>query len=223
MDPRSTSFSKTFSQHQHLFLIDAVHQYGFPSLFITISPYEWTFPFPPFIEEIKKTYGKDATEVATLETIHIAHVVEQVVRGYLTGSNCNRWRTHLFCNVDDPSSKNVQTFFYHFEFQQRGTLHLHMLVWLHQVSSIRAALLHASVPWDNTHDAFVVAHTQKSDTSCLPVKNVPDSFTTDAQGNTTLEFHKTTPKETSGHTLQRCWVPLSAVLTSKWQTVKPSC
>lgn len=30
------SFSKTFWQHQHLYVIDAVRQYGFPSLFITI-------------------------------------------------------------------------------------------------------------------------------------------------------------------------------------------
>ena len=52
------SFSKTFWQHQHLFVIDAVHQYGFPSLFITLSPYEWTFPFPPFIADIRNTYGK---------------------------------------------------------------------------------------------------------------------------------------------------------------------
>ena len=185
------SFSKTFWQHQHLFLIDAVHQYGFPSLFITISPYEWTFPFPPFIKDIHKTYGKDATEVPTLETIHIAHVLEQVVRGYLTGGNSNRWRTHLFSNIQDPSSKNVQTFFYRFEFQQHGTLHLHMLVWLHDLSSIRADLVYASVPWENAHDAFVVANTQKSDKSCLPVNNAPDCFITDGSGNTSLQFHYT--------------------------------
>ena len=188
---RTKSLSKTFCQHQHLFLIDAVHQYGFPSLFITISPYEWTFPFPPFIEHIHKTYGKDATEVPSLETIHIAHVLEQVARGYLTGGNCNRWRTHLFSNVQDPSSKNVQTFFYRFEFQQRGTVHLHMLVWLHDLSSIRADLVHASVPWENAHDAFLVANTQKSDKSCLPVNNAPDSFITDGCGNTSLQFHYT--------------------------------
>ena len=66
-----------------------------------------------------------------------------------------------------------------------------MLVWLDQVSSIRADLLHASVPWDNAHDAFLVAHTQKSDKSCLPLKNGPDSFITDANGNSSLEFHYT--------------------------------
>lgn len=193
------SFSKTFWQHQHLFLIDAVHQYGFPSLFITISPYEWTFPFPPFIDHIRNIHRKDVTEVAGLETIHLAHVLEQIVRGYVTGGNSNRWRTHLLSNVNDPASKNVKTYFYRFEFQQRGTLHLHMLAWLEDVSSIRADLLHASVPWDNAHDAFLVAHTQKSHTSSLPVKYTsslpvkygPDSFITDAQGNTTLQFHYT--------------------------------
>ena len=187
----SKSFSKTFWQHQHLFLVDAVHQYGFPSLFITISPYEWTFPFPPFIQDIRNSYWKDVTEVLTLETIHIAHVLEQVVRGYVTGGNSNRWHTHLLCDVHDPVSKNINTFFYRFEFQQRGTLPLHMLVWLEQMSSIRADLLQASVPWDNAHDAFLVAHTQKSDKSCLPVNNNPDSFITDAQGKTTLQFHYT--------------------------------
>ena len=46
------SFSATYWQWQHLYLLDAMRQYGFPSLFITISPYEWTFPWPRFVEEI---------------------------------------------------------------------------------------------------------------------------------------------------------------------------
>ena len=84
------SFSKTFWQHQNLYLIDAVRQYGYPSFFITISPYEWTFPFLPFLEEIRSRYFKDVTNIPTLETIHIAHVLEQIARGYLAGANCNR-------------------------------------------------------------------------------------------------------------------------------------
>ena len=36
------------------------------------------------------------------------------------------------------------------------------------------------------HDAFLVAHTQKSHTSCLPVKKGPDSSITDGQGNDTF-------------------------------------
>ena len=122
------SFSKTFRQHQNLYLIDAVRQYGYTSFFITISPYEWTFRFPPFLEEIRSRYFKDVTETPTIETLHIAHVLEQIARGYLTGGNCNRWRINVFTNLQDPTSQNLQTFFYRFEFQKRGTLHLHMLV-----------------------------------------------------------------------------------------------
>ena len=37
-------FSASFWEWCHLFLIDAVKQYGYPSVFITISPSEWLFP-----------------------------------------------------------------------------------------------------------------------------------------------------------------------------------
>lgn len=195
------SFSKTFWQHQHLFLIDAVHQYGFPSLFITISPYEWTFPFPPFIEEIGNIYGKDITEVAVLETLHIAHVAEQLVRGYVTGGNSNRWRTHVLCNVHDPPSKNVRTYFYRFEFQQRRTVHLHMLVWLEDVSCIRADLMHASVPWDNARDAFLVANTKSlidpvCSSTTLLMRSPPIQSETPPSSSST---RKTMPNATYAH------------------------
>ena len=140
------SFSRTFWQHQHLFLIDAVRQFSFLSFFITISPYEWTFPFPPFIEHIRDLYAKDVTDLPMLETLHIAHVLEQIARGYLTGGNTNRWKAHVFCNCQHLNDKNVLAYFYRFEFQQRGTLHLHMLVWVDNISALRADLLHASVP-----------------------------------------------------------------------------
>ena len=104
------------------------------------------------------------------------------------GGNSNRWRTHVLCNVNQSSSNNVKTFFYRFEFQQRSTVHLHMLVWL-EVSSISADLMHASVQSDNAHDAFLVANTQKSDKSCLPVNNAADPFITDPNGKSTLQFY----------------------------------
>ena len=89
------SFSATYWQWQHLYLIDAVRQYGFPSFFFTISPYEWSFPRPPFIKDIRKNHCLEATDLPVLETLHVANVLEQMARGYLTGANCNRWRQHL--------------------------------------------------------------------------------------------------------------------------------
>ena len=106
------SFSHTYWQHQNLYLIDAVRQFGYPSFFITISPYEWTLPFPSFLEDLHHhQYGKDVTELPILETILIAHVLEQIARGYLTRGNCNGWNTHVFANATHPNTGNLKTYF----------------------------------------------------------------------------------------------------------------
>ena len=131
------------------------------------------------------------TELASLETLHIAHVLEQVARGYLSGGNCNRWRTHVFGNKDHPTTANVQCYFYRFEFQKRGTLHLHMLLWLQDIAVTRADLLNATVLCDNAEDAFVVVDTQKSDKSCLKIHTHPTSFITLPSGKNTIELHHT--------------------------------
>ena len=44
-------FSTGYWQWCHLFLLDAVRQFGYPSLLIAISPSEWSFPqvFPSYL------------------------------------------------------------------------------------------------------------------------------------------------------------------------------
>ena len=56
------TFSHQYWTNQHHYLIDAVRQFGFPSMFITISPFEWTFPFPPWLEHLRNQTGKAPTE-----------------------------------------------------------------------------------------------------------------------------------------------------------------
>ena len=55
---------------------------------------------------------------------------------------------------------------------------------------IWANLLRASTPWENRNNAFLVADTQKSSSSCLAVFQGPDSFERD-NGSTNLRFHYT--------------------------------
>ena len=84
---------------------------------------------------------------------------------------------------------NVVTSFFRFQFQLRGTLHLHMLVWVKGLTLIRSNLLTASIPWGNSSDAFLVADTQKSSSSCLQLFSGPDSFENKPDGTSTLRFH----------------------------------
>jgi hypothetical protein len=121
-------FSPQFWKWHHLCLVDAVRQLGFPQLFITISPYKWTFPFHRFISDLQKFQGKVPTENSALETLQIAHVLEQLCKGYLTGCNSSKWRNHLFRNKDNFAEQNVQNYFYRLEFQGRGTCHVHLFM-----------------------------------------------------------------------------------------------
>lgn len=101
--------------------------------------------------------------------MHFINVLEQVVRGYLCGSNSNRWKEHVFQNRRNKNSNNVNTYFYRFEFQDRGTVHLHMLVWLKNPKEIKINALRADIPWDNPELAYHAADLQKSDKSALPI------------------------------------------------------
>ena len=132
-------------------------------MFITISPYEWTFPFPPWLENLRALTGYGPTNLAQLETMHIVNVLEQLVRGYMCSSNTNRWVNHLFSYKHKKNKKKVLKYFYRFEFQDRGTVHLHMLVWLKDVTKIKLDAIHADIPWSNKLLAQQVLNLQPSD------------------------------------------------------------
>jgi len=52
---KGASFSPVFWRLRHLALIDAQRQLGFPTLFFTMSPYEWSFPYHAWLtDELEK-------------------------------------------------------------------------------------------------------------------------------------------------------------------------
>ena len=128
--------------------MNAVIQYGTP-LFITIYPYKWTFPFPPWLDQLWASTGHGPTNLAQFETMHIVNVLKKTVRGYLCGLNTNRWSNHLFHYNRQKKNTNVLTYFYRFEFQDRGTADLHVLVWLKDMTKMKLDTIRADIPWDN--------------------------------------------------------------------------
>ena len=71
----SKSFSPTYWQWQHRYLLDAVEQFGLPDVFVTISPFEWSFPFAKWLSHICQSTGRGPTQLAGYETYNITHVV----------------------------------------------------------------------------------------------------------------------------------------------------
>jgi hypothetical protein len=170
------TFSPGYWKMQHRLLLDAIDQFGYLSLFFTLSPYEWTFPFPKWITDIRKLTGRGPTTLAGYETIHIAHVLEQLIRGYITGSNQSSWKRHILSYGNRGNVKNVNTYFYRFEFQQRGTVHVHLLVWLKNISQIQYNLIRADIPYEDKDLAFLVHKLQPSDKNALPLNDETTSI-----------------------------------------------
>ena len=168
--------------------MDAVRQYGYPDVFITISPYEWTFPTPVWLQNAVEISGKMPTQLATLETLNIVHVLEQTVRGYLCGTNCLRWKQHLFNYDKQMNKRNVPDFFYRIEFQGQGTAHVHLLVWLEDLSKCSYTDINAHIPCDDEELAFLVYDLQQSHKTVLPCNEHATQVSTDQNGKQHLSY-----------------------------------
>ena len=181
------SFTSEYWRWQHRFLQDAVLQFGNPSIFLTISPYEWDFPKPKWVERAMLEHDIIPTACGAIETIHIAHTLEQMCKGYVSGCNTGEWDTHndhhVFYNKKDKQPCNVRCVFFRFEYQQRRTIHIHMVVWLKNIANINLNLLSATIPEDDEDLGFLVHRIQPSDTPApfLAVHDGPNEVSEDGQ------------------------------------------
>ena len=76
--------------------------------------------------------------------------------GYFCDSNDALWRSHLFSNFCKSSENNVINYFYGFEFQNRGTVHIHILVWLKNVCATKLEYIRADIPWADVDYAYLL-------------------------------------------------------------------
>ena len=183
------SFSPEYWQSRHAGLVDLVRQLGLPTLFLTIAPYEWSWPFHKWVEDEAAKLLRARLQLPVAETLHIAHVLAQTVVGFLTGANRQgshargkQWSSHLLAAKDGSGRKTVLNFFGRLEYQDgkrrryvnqdeaatqfyhgRGTVHLHLLVWLQHVESIQLEkVVSATVTADNPVQESLVGGSQRS-------------------------------------------------------------
>jgi hypothetical protein len=118
------SFSPEYWKAIHLSLVDLVKQVGFPTIFWTMAPFEPAFPYHHWIQDEMTKLLRNRTRLPVAETVHIAHVFVQLVRGALTGRNQNvagredrQWRSHVLSCKDGSGTSTVVNFFTRLEFQ----------------------------------------------------------------------------------------------------------
>lgn len=130
-------FSPELWKTKHLALVDLQMQVGEPSLFLTISPFEWSFPYHAWLEDELQKNLAQKLHVPVAETLHLAHVLTQAVKGLLTGSNDGYKAKGEFHDGKRKrgagAGKDPQ--FYH----GSGRPHVHILLWLDDLLSIDVA------------------------------------------------------------------------------------
>ena len=152
---KNASFSPAYWRVRHLVLIDMQRQCGTATLFRTRAPYERTFPYHQWIlDEMNKT-GRARQHLAGPETLHMAHVLRELDRGYFLGMNTRKttrpdrqWTQHLYSCQHPHELRTVKNGCSRLEFQDgkrkrttqryhgRGTVHSHSLDYLENLHAI---------------------------------------------------------------------------------------
>ena len=97
----------------------------------------------------------------------------------MCGWNTKTWSNQVFQYNRKKNEDNVLTYFYRFKFQQRGTVHLHLLVWLKNANLIKKNVIRADIPQVKLELAERVVDLQKSDKSSLHMNDEPNCVKTE--------------------------------------------
>ena len=205
---REALSSKPFSPERwktyRMALVDLQSQIGWPSLFITISPYEWSFPYAAWLEDELQKCLAARLHAPVGETLHIAHVLTEAIRGLLAGDNdgAKGGQGHVFDLPADAEdrSPSVAHWVLRLEFQdgkrQRnshrpaqfyhgsGRVHVHALLWLRGMERLPfEEILKAEIPGEEQPEMrdLVLGSQLDWDRSGWPARAEPTEYDAAAQ------------------------------------------
>ena len=137
-----STFSPIYWRRVQSGLVDLVRQLGFPKLFFTLAPSEWTLPYHAFVLDGVTKLLRARLRLPVEETLHVTHTLLQTAKGFLLGHTGARqqWTDHLLAVRDETGRGRKLHGFVRIEFQDgtrrlatqeyhgSGRPHLHLLV-----------------------------------------------------------------------------------------------
>ena len=102
-------------------------EHAMPSVFFTVAPAEWTFPLHEgvFLEE-------SLSKQQTIVTRHMHHVLDVLLHEYLLKEGPHREQVGI---------ASIRQWSFRYEFQSRGTLHLHGVLWADLLPGVEPQML----------------------------------------------------------------------------------
>ena len=103
------SLSPEYWRKFHMALVDLQEQIGWPTFFITTSIYEWSAPYHVWVEDEMRKLCRERLGLPVAESLHIAHILTQAVKGLLTGANDGQdiQGEHTFAATEDKKKPTV--------------------------------------------------------------------------------------------------------------------
>ena len=142
---KGESFSPLYWRKPHLALLDAVRQRGYPPLFATQAPYEWSMPYHIALRDGMAKLLRPRQSMPLFETLHMAHVLEQTSWVLLAGNYVGkgtRSNSHQIMPAFNARGEDIDYYdFQRVEFQDgthkkatqdyhgSGRPHTHLLRW----------------------------------------------------------------------------------------------
>eukprot|EP00971_Amphidinium_carterae_P138080 2736483-Amphidinium_carterae.1 len=94
-------------------------QSALPNIFFTIAPAEWTYPLHTSMLHVSSK--SDLSTMQSILTLHVHNTISALLDEHLLGKSP---RSLSRCGL-----KKVHNWCMRFEFQDRGTLHVHVILW----------------------------------------------------------------------------------------------
>ena len=145
---KGAPFTPAYWAVRHAAVLDLQRQCGRPVLFKTWAPYEWSAPYHRALLHQMEALLRSRTHLATLETIHLAHVLVELLREWVVGGTRKhgdssvRWKSNVLagapedgqgpcCRINfaarleyqDGKRKAASQ-----EYHGRGAIHLHAVI-----------------------------------------------------------------------------------------------
>ena len=159
------SFTPAYWAMRHAAVLDLQRQCGFPILFKTWAPYEWSAPYHRALLREMAELLRSRQHLESLESLHLAHILVELLRGWVAGGDrkhgesSNFWKKHFLAATLPDGRRCRLNFAARLEFQDgkrrqasqqyhgRGALHLHAVLFAEQLEPLQLhKKLHASGP-----------------------------------------------------------------------------
>ena len=167
---KGCTFTPAYWAQRHAAVLDLQRQCGYPILFKTWAPYEWSAPYHAALLHDLAALLRSRQHSAGLETLHLAHVMVELLREWVAGGarkhgeQSSTWKSHAMAATLPGGQRCRINFAARLEFQDgkrkqasqqyhgRGAVHLHALLFAEELEALQLhSRLQATEPPEGHH------------------------------------------------------------------------